>query len=158
MTGAGGQQPAIRLPGVPVALFLESQDHQHDLIRELQLIRIGDRFDLGTAEVSHRLASLISDILVRYSRVRSATRMQAIAALDAGEEYVTLEVPISPGMADALAEWLRLLDEADDLCRKGELLVVACRPEVRELRRWYVEQLTVALSAYPEPDAHRPPG
>ncbi len=148
----------IRLEGVPVALFLESQDHQHDLIRELQLIEIGGRLDPGTTEVSQRLARLIADILTRYRRVRTATRQQALAALDRGEAYVTLEVPVATGMAEALAEWLRLLEEADEVCHTGELLVLASRPEVRELRRWYVEQLTAALPAAEPHDASRPPG
>ncbi|MBW3557636.1 MAG: hypothetical protein KY454_11955 [Actinobacteria bacterium] len=153
MTESGDEQRVLRLEAVPAALFLESQDHQHDLIRELQLIDIGDRFDLGTAEVSHRLARLIGDILTRYAPVRSATRLQAIAAVDRGEELVTLEVPIRPGMAEALTVWLRLLEEADDLCRKGELLLLATRPEVRDLRRWYVQELTTRLD-----DLERPGG
>lgn len=134
------------LEGVPVELFLESQDHQHDLIRELQLVQIGDQFDLATAEVSHQLAHLIGDILTRYAPVRSATRLQAITALDRGEEFVTLEVPIRPGMAEALSAWLRLLEEADDVCCSGELLLTASRPEVRELRRWYAQELTKRLA------------
>lgn len=146
MADTEDDQPALRLEGVPVRLFLESQDHQHDLIRELQLVQIGDRFDPAAAEVSHRLVRLIGDILTRYASVRSATRLQAIAALDRGEEMVTMEVPIRPGMAEALRTWLRLLEEADELCRNGELLLVASRPEIRELRRWYVEELTARLS------------
>ncbi len=145
VSGGGEEQRVVRLEGVPVELFIESQDHQHDLIRELQLIQMGDRFDLGTAEVSHRLARLIGDILTRYSAVRSVTRLQALAGVDRGEERVTLDVPIYPGMAGALRTWLRLLDEADRLCRRGELLLVASRPEVRELRRWYVEEITTRL-------------
>lgn len=148
----------IRLEGVPVALFLESQDHQHDLIRELQLIEIGGRLDPATTEVSHRLARLITDILTRYGQVRSATRRQALAALDRGEGHVTLEVPAAPGMAEALAEWLRLLEEADEVCHMGELLVLASSPEVRALRRWYAEQLTSALLAAGPHCAARPTG
>lgn len=132
----------IRLEDVPVRDFLESQDHQHDLIRELQLIQIGDEVDPMSAEVPRRVARLINTILVRYQSVRSTTREQALAALDRGEERVTLDVPVQPGMAEALREWLRLLEEADDLCRDGAILLLACRPEVRELRRWYVRELT----------------
>lgn len=138
-------QRVVVLERVPVRLFLESQDHQHDLIRELKLIEIGDRFDVATTEVSQRLAGLIADILSRYEPVRTATREQALAALDRGDEHVTLEVPVYPGMTEALRRWLALLDEADHLCRHGELLLLATRDEVRELRRWYVEQIVGRL-------------
>jgi hypothetical protein len=143
-SAAGGE---VRLPDVPVRVFLESQDHQHELIRELQLIGIGGSLDEGAVHVSRRLAHLISGVLSDYEAVRSATRDQALAALDRGEHVVTLRVPVHPGIADALRSWLRLLEEADDLCRQGELLLLAPSPEVRRLRRWYVEQVTARLEA-----------
>ena len=136
----------VVLPDVPVRLFLESQDHQHDLIRELQLIRLGRRFDVATAEVSGELAELIGEILTRYRDVRSATREQALAALDRGEARVTLEVPVREGMADALRRWLDLLERADRLCTRGELLQLAARPEIRDLRRWYVDRVVAELA------------
>ncbi|HVE64579.1 MAG TPA: hypothetical protein VNB94_12360 [Mycobacteriales bacterium] len=135
----------VRLEGVSARLFLESQDHQHDLIRELQLIQFGDRYDVSVSAVSSELAQLISGILSRYSVVRAATRAQAVAALDRGEEHLTLEVPVQPEMGPALREWLRLLDEADRLCGDDQLLLLASRPEVRELRRWYVAEITAQL-------------
>jgi hypothetical protein len=146
----GGSDPspvteAVRLDGVPVRLFLESQDHQHDLIKELKLLQLGDRFDLTAAEVSHELATLIDSILTRYADVRMVTRQQALAALERGEAHTTLVVPVRPGMAAALGEWLQLLEEADRFCEQGELLTLAARAEVRALRRWYVEEITKRL-------------
>lgn len=149
--GSGTTNPAVvRLEDVPVRTFLESQDHQHDLIRELQLIELGDRFDTTTAEVSRRLAGVIADILVRYDGVRSATRDQMMAALDRGEVLASLDVPVYPGMASALKTWLELLEEADRLCQHGELLLVAASPEVRALRRWYATELTRRIEAIPD--------
>lgn len=137
----------MRLTDVPVRLFLESQDHQHDLIRELQLIEIGGGLDATTSAISRRLATLIADVLSSYQPVRSATREQALAALSRGDDVVTLRVPVYPGMADALRTWLQLLEEADELCRHGELLLLATSAEVRRLRTWYVEQITSQLGS-----------
>lgn len=136
----------ICLPNVPVRLFLESQDHQQELIRELQLIEISGRVDTATSEASRRLAHLISEVLTNYELVRSSTREQAVAALQRNEHVVTLRVPVRPGMAEALHHWVELLEQADQLCLHGDLLLVACSPEVRQLRRWYVEQLTSQLA------------
>lgn len=141
-----GDALTVRLEDVPVRAFLESQDHQHDLVRELQLIQMGDRFDIGTAEVSHRLARLISDILSRYNGVRSVTRDQMMAALERGEQSAPLDVPVYPGIVEALRAWLALLEEADHLCRHGELLMLATPPEIRSLREWYVSEITARLS------------
>lgn len=147
MAGSGDESMVVRLDGVPVRLFLESQDHQHELIRELQLIEIGDRLDVPATERSHRLARMIAEILSQYQAVRSATRDQALAALERGDDVVTLDVPVYPGMAAALREWLALLEEADELCRAGELLLLACGSEVRDLRRWYVRELCTRIDA-----------
>jgi hypothetical protein len=135
----------VRLENVPVQIFLESQDHQHDLIRELQLIDMGARSEAVGADVSANLARLIADILTRYRDVRAATRNQALAALERGDDVVTLEIPIQDGMPDALKEWLSLLDEADRLSAEQELLLVPARDEVRRLRRWYVAEVVDRL-------------
>lgn len=139
---------AVRLENVPAQLFLESQDHQHDLIRELQLIEMGGRFDVAATEISHELARLIADILTRYKEVRTVTRDQALKALDRGEQTVDLDVPVRDGMAEALQEWVELLDHADQLCVEGELLLVAARDEVRQLRHWYVDELVARLPVH----------
>lgn len=135
----------VRIGNVPVRPFLESQDHQHDLIRELQLIRIGDQFDTATVEVSHRVARLVTSIHERYEVVRTVTRDQALTAMARGDDVTDLEIPIVPDMATSLRHWLELLEEADELCRYGDLLLLATRQEIRDLRRWYVEAVTAAL-------------
>jgi hypothetical protein len=137
----------VQLRDVSVRLFLESQDHQHDLIRELQLIGLSPSGDPYNPTRPIRLAAAIADVLSTYSPVRSSTREQAMAALDRGEDRVTLAVPVQEGMAEALRRWLQLLEEADQLCQHGELLLLATRPQIAEFRRWYVEQITAQLEA-----------
>ncbi len=145
MADRGAQHPEIlHLKGVPVRLFLESQDHQNDLVREFQLIQIGER-DLGLPHPPAELARLVSDIVSRYSDVRNATRGQAVDALKRGDDTMTLAVPVRPGMAAALREWLRLLESADRVCEEGRVLSLASSPAVRELRRWYVREITSRL-------------
>lgn len=145
--GGEAQAPHIVIRRVSARLFLESQDHQHDLIKELKLIDLGDRFDLTTVERSRELASLIGGILARFDDVRSTTRRQAQDALARGHAEVDLEVPVVDGMAAALRDWLDLMNRADLLCDGGELLLVPASAEVRALRHRYVEQILAALDA-----------
>jgi hypothetical protein len=135
----------VQLHDVSVRLFLESQDHQHDLIRELQLIGLSPSGDPQNPTRPLRLAAAIADVLATYSPVRSSTREQAMAARDRGDERTTLAVPVQDGMPEALRRWLQLLEEADQLCQHGELLLLATRPQVAAFRRWYVEQITAQL-------------
>ena len=137
----------VHLTGMPVELFLESQNHQQDLIRELALIDIGDRFHHGETPMPVRVATLMGDIFDQYGDVRSITRQQALQALAAGSPTVTLVVPVRPGITEALERWLHVVEEADRLCSEGVLLTLSAKPEVRELRRWYVAAITQAISA-----------
>ena len=141
---------SVRLEGVPADLFLESQNHQHDLVRELTLIQIGSRYGATDAQLPHRIADLISDIHSEYAEVRTVTRRQALDAIARGEETATLVVPVKPGMADSLQRWLQLVEEADRLCDEGRFLTLAARPEVRALRRWYVDALLRGLAEHRE--------
>ena len=145
MTGVEGVA-VVQLENVAVALFLESQDHQHDLIREMQLVALGSG---GSGDRASRLAASIEGVLTTYSPVRHSTRAQALAARDRGDDRVTLDVPVQDGIGDALHHWLELLETADELCRNGELLLIATRPEIAQFRRWYVEQITARLAAPP---------
>lgn len=134
------------LPDVPVDLFLESQDQQVELLRELRLVGIGDQFHLTENEIPRRLAALISEILNGWADVRSTTRRQALAARAQGRSHVDLAIPARPGLGDALRRWLHLLEEADKLSDEGHLLMVSTRDEVRDLRRWYVDEIVKRLS------------
>lgn len=131
--------PNVELPGVPAKLFIESQNHQHDLLRELALMDIGNRWSLTERELPHRVARLIGEILTDYADVRTVTRTQALDALGRGEETVTLRVPAKAGIVDALHRWLDLVEQADAFCAQGLLLTLPAPDDVRALRRWYVE-------------------
>lgn len=146
-TGENEAATVVRLEGVPARLFLESQDHQHDVIRELQLIELGDRFSVSRHDVPAELARLIAEILSRYDDVRSATRAQALAAIERGDDEVNLDVPVREGMGEALRRWLALIEEVDSRALHGEMLVLAARPEIRRLRRWYVDELVRRLES-----------
>lgn len=144
--------PDVELEGVPAALFIASQNHQHDLLRELALMDIGNRWSLTERELPHRVTTLIAGILAEYADVRTVTRQQALAALERGEDTVTLRVPVRPGIVGALHRWLALVETADRLCGQGLLLTLPAPADVQALRRWYVEAIDARLRGAPAPD------
>ena len=137
---------SVRLVDVPARLFIESQNHQQDVIRELALIDIAHRFHDHAERPPERVAALIRDILHEYSQVRSVTRGQALQALSQGAHTVTLVVPVSDGIVDALERWLLLVEEADALCADGEFLTMPASPQVAALRRWYAAAIADAVA------------
>lgn len=142
--------PHIRLEGVPAALFIASQNHQHDLLRELALVDLGTRWSLAEREVPERVAVLLREILADYAGVRTATRQQALDALARGQDTVDLAVPVQPGLVPALHRWLELVEAADRFCGQGLLLTLPATPEVQALRRWYVRAIEQRLGQLPQ--------
>lgn len=135
----------ITLDGVPAAVFIASQNHQHDLLRELALVDLGTRWRLVDHEVPERVAALLAEILADYAGVRTVTRQQALDALARGEGTVTLQVPVQPGIVEALHRWLALVEAADRFCAEGLLLTLPAPAEVAALRRWYVQAIADRL-------------
>lgn len=131
---------------MPAALFISSQNHQHDLLRELALLDLGSRWSLAEREVPERVATVLSEILVDYAGVRTATRQQALDALARDEDTVTLHVPVQPGIVQALHRWLELVEAADRFCAQGMLLTLPAPDEVAALRRWYVQAVERRLT------------
>lgn len=146
---AAVEPDTVRLEGVPATMFIASQDHQRDLVRELTLMDLDVRHPKPDRELPRTVVEFINGIHEEYDDVRSQTRDQALAALAAGAQDFTLHVPVRPDLAEALTRWLRLVEQADRLCDEGALLTLGATPEIRALRRWYAETIVWCLQAPP---------
>lgn len=62
------------------------------------------------------------------------------AAQAAGQPFVELETT-----ATGARGYLQLLERADEPCRAGVLLTPEPSPQVRALRRWFVDQMTAQV-------------
>ena len=135
---------AVTLGDVPTTLLLEAKTHVDNLIREFVLAS-GGAASGTTAEVPLRLSELIETVTTRFAEARYAIKRQALAAAAAGEPrtHLTLTLPLSA--ADAAAEYLAALDEADAYARAARLLTLETPPEHRAFRRWYVTALVNQL-------------
>lgn len=145
----GDASPHVELDGVSAGLFIASQNHQHDLLRELTLMDVANRWSVTDTELPRRVADLMAEIFVDYADVRTATREQALAALARGQDSVTLRVPVKAGIVEALHRWLELVETADTLCAQGYLLTLPASAEIRELRRWYVQAIEEQVRTRP---------
>jgi hypothetical protein len=143
---AAGRRP-VRFPAVPVADYLELQEHNDALFRELQLIRIRLRTQGGEAatEPPRGLLSLADRLLAEFRRQRDTWREEVARAQASGADTVDLELEVPPAAVPAARAYVELLEEADEFSRTGELLVPPPSGRVRRLRRWFVEQMAAQL-------------
>jgi hypothetical protein len=132
--------------GVPVQAYLELQAHNDALFRELELISI----ELGIAGAAAApkdpvLVGLVERLRSQFRGQRDSYRDVVAAAQARGEPTVDLETSASPAVVASARAYVDLLEQADELCRTGELLTPPPPPHVRALRRWFVEQLATQL-------------
>ncbi len=133
----------VRLLNLPVGLFVDVNLHLDQLLYELQIVRAGEA--AGTANVPPELRRVTREILDRYAGARATARAQATQAIEQGTDRVDIELLLPGAAADASEDLLALLEQADELCRAGQLLTVPASPQAAHLRRWISAELTAQL-------------
>jgi anti-sigma regulatory factor (Ser/Thr protein kinase) len=142
----------VRFAGVPVEAYLKLQEHNDALFRELELISIELAATDGAAPpTSSRLAGLVDRLYRQFRSQRDGHRETVAAALARGERTVELQTSASPAAVPAARAYVELLEEADELCRTGELLTPPPPAHVRSLRRWFVDQMAAQLRDEAQP-------
>lgn len=134
----------VRIDRFDADLYLRTLDHARELVRELQIIEIGE--ESGTANSTPlELRKLMSEILDRYSGITDANVEVARRALDDGEVEITLVMHLPPDAADDAERFLALLEAADRWCEDGHLLTLAAPPELHAFRQRYIGEVVRQL-------------
>jgi anti-sigma regulatory factor (Ser/Thr protein kinase) len=133
----------VRFPGVPVDGYLELQAHNDALFRELELVSI--ELEAGD-DAPSPLADLVDQLYRRFRGQRDSYRDLVAAAKARGQPTVDLETTARPDSAGPARSYLKLLEQADELCRSGLLLTPEPPEHVKVLRRWFVEEMVAQLT------------
>jgi hypothetical protein len=129
----------VRLVRVPVPLMARWGEHQQELVREFALIRLADQ--ATKADIPARLLEVIERHQPAFNKLAVRTRGQFGRARERHEAYIDLELDLPPGAADAARELRALFDEADEFCRRGDLITLETPPEYVELRHWFLDEI-----------------
>lgn len=135
----------VRILEFPVDVYQRALEAFEGLQREFALIamRGADAHDLPD-----RLLRVVSAITEEYATIaseRDKVRDEAMAAGLTVVPELVHRVPASMGAACVTVS--RLIDEADEFCRSGDLLLtLASPPEAVVFRRWYLGEFTAQLN------------
>ena len=147
-------QFTVRVGDVPTDLLLAAKSHIDNLVREFTLMASGAASGHARTPPPH-LDQLIDIIVNRFGPARQAMKAQAVAAARRGDARTVLTLTLPASAADAGAQYLDALDEADSYARASRLLTLETPPQHRAFRRWYVEslitQLRRAAAGHPPP-------
>lgn len=139
-SGADGGAP--REPGeavlvdVPIRLFLASEADLDTLLRDLQLVAA------EWASRHDRLVKGLADSLRRTQGARTAAMDEVRRRLDAGDDVVTLRLPMTAETPNRAREFLEVVLLSEARTGRDDDVVDPVAAEVRHFRRWCAAELT----------------
>ena len=146
--GAAGDLVEVRLLQLPIAEYVHSSQHHDELFREFALILNQPDPD-GAHQVPARLLALVEELSERYTGFTATPLAELLAAVERGDRSIDLTYRVPASARDAALRLGELLREADDYCRKGDLLTLAPSPAAVEFRDWYLEEFVGQIDGAP---------
>ena len=129
----------ITLLHAPIQPMIRTAAHYDALYREFRLILELDPSRLEA--VPGRLLSLIDQLGASFLGVGRAVEETWDAAVEENRDSIDLHFRLPPEAGPAVLRYNRLLDEADEYCRRAELLTVAPTEEAVAVRKWAFGQI-----------------
>ena len=141
-TPADDELVTVRLHRLPLDVQTAAQQHGDELTRELMLVaeQMHQQAD-GAPELPLRFVELVTTLNSQYSMFTAEQEQQLSAALAAGDSTVDLVYRVPASVGPAAASLGAILDEVDDYCREGRLLLTLETPApLVTYRRWFLDQ------------------
>ena len=142
----------VLLSSMPVTLWLAAREHHDAILRELVLYMVEHpdvEADLAAAdEARSRVSSVVAatvDEALRTGRARPAVPAGHPSPLPWAPDSVDIAVAVPHGRGSAFSVLQDVLDLAEALAVRGELLVRPGLPEIVAVRDWACEQVTAQL-------------
>jgi hypothetical protein len=129
----------VRFLDVPVPLVFRSNQHQQELIREFTLIQLSD--DGAKQDVPLRLLEVVERDSREFSELSVHLWEELAEAMERGDPLVDMEIEIPSSARAAALEMLATLTEADEFCRRGDLLTLATPPDLVAFREWFLGEV-----------------
>lgn len=155
MSPSGDGHPEVRILRYPLEVHQRATEAFEGLRREFQLIALRGP---EAEDVPERLLRLVDALATEYEGLNveaDNAREEAVARGDTEIPELVFRAP--PGVAEACIALSQMVDEADEFCRQGDvLLTLASPPEAVVFRRWYLGEFVAQLRGEPPlawPDA-----
>ena len=163
MTSSGGPARTGVLRDYPLRLWAEQNEYHESLLREFNLLLIGEQSGNLREAAPGRLVALASSFQQRYGSLMSSINAERQQALDEGRDRMDSRVPLLPDLPAVLDEVRGALDAADEFCRRGDLLVLPRPAHLVALFEWVRSELVAqyegaAPTPWPGPFERLPEG
>jgi len=139
----------VQVLALPIDVYLEAEQHNDAVVRELTLIVQAADAPGGGLEVPRRLLELAKEVRETFSPAIDGLREQVEAAIRRGQETVDIHMPVPKTGWEVLVRLAESLDEVDRYCLEGDLLTLASPPRLVRFRRWYAQQVADQMRGAP---------
>jgi hypothetical protein len=147
-TAAGDGLATVRVQGFPLLVHARAQQQAQEMRREFQLV-LGQE-ELHPGSVPGRLLDLSAVLSERYAGFTEEQEREIEDGISAGREVLDeLVFRLPPDVAGAVEQLRAVLDEADEFCRSGHMLVMATPPDLVRYRNWYLDEFSRQLAGEP---------
>jgi hypothetical protein len=141
------QHTTVKLVNAPVALVFKVNQHQQELMREFELIQLSD--DRAKREVPARLLEVVDRHRREFSTMSFRRTGTVSDANERGASHIDMEIDVPPTAGPAALELLATFAEADEFCRRGDLLTLAIPAEYVAVREWFLGEIARQLEGHP---------
>jgi hypothetical protein len=138
-TSSGLDLHRVRLVALPLDVMARAQEQHEGLLREFALI--ANPHPNTDYDVPRRLLDVATALRERFAAFTAEPNALIERAMQRGDRSIDTQMQLPAEAREAALSLAALLEEADDYCRKGELLTLATPPELVTFRRWYLGQI-----------------
>ena len=140
----------VEIVGLPVDVQLEAQQQNDELTRELVLVAEQLRQEGDSAALPVRFVELVDTLSTRYSMFTAEQDQQLRTAIESGADRLDMTYRVPRSVAGAAAHLGDVMDEVDDYCRRGKLLLTLATPaRLVTFRRWFLDQFVTQAAGGP---------
>ena len=129
----------------PLRLWARQQQHTQELLREFNLVLLGQEPGSEAATAIHAAPQQLVALAEMFTRNFGALMDQLSearqAAYDGGADRMDSVVPLPPDLPELLDQVRRVLAVVDEYCNRGELLALQRPAELRALTDWTMAEL-----------------
>jgi hypothetical protein len=132
--------PEIRgsavLRDYPLRLWAQQREHFDSLLREFQLLLMGEEQGATAHSAPRQLVELADRFTTQFGPLIDALNAERQAALDRGLDRMDSTVPLLDGLPGLLDQVDQVTAAVDEYCASGDLLVLPRSPQLLALAAW----------------------
>jgi len=136
----------VRLIGLPVRILDAGRRHHDELMHEFAILAVAEQL---SGDLPKRMLDLIDTLGRRYGNVGEQPNAVVEEALARGDDTVDVTYEAPAHVVDAARTLSALMAEADEFCRREQMLTMQRSENVRVFSEWYLDEFRRQIGGEP---------